>query len=537
MNFFPDDLTDGSMLKDDFIKIVEEIQRHSTDSLPPIRFIPFETFKNFGTFPRYPEEKELCVQLELISRDKAFIVFISHCWLRGWPGAEGWDGRPHPDAVGNEKYNLCVAGIERALKSLAPGMEECFVWLDFSCIDQNGNPAGELKQLDKIVQASDCIFTPIYDTEIWDLPRVVKDMYSEYKSKLWNDGPHSYLKRGWCRVEMLYAAIIPLFFDESSSITASSEEKDAEATRKAKLKARNSKFAACLQFHSSNGRRPHLLYGSNEHRRKNEPIALPPLQFSYFSKYNPLEGTLSVESDREHIKKLLEDLEPYKRELKEGYKGQTNAKGEYHGKGVYRFDSGDVYEGQWENGLKHGRGRYRYASGAVYDGEFRANKMNGHGTYTFASGVFYDGDFKDGKKCGQGSYHYSSGDVYTGSWRGDRKNGQGVYRYSSGDVYSGEFKEDLKSGTGKMQYSDGGCYEGEWKEDKKHGQGCYNFPNGDIYSGSYKDGERHGKGRYKAKDGEFVEGHWEHGVRLTGDKSLGTKSPRHNDKKHKKKEH
>jgi hypothetical protein len=25
------------------------------------------------------------------------VVFVSHCWMRGYDGAEGWDGRPHPD--------------------------------------------------------------------------------------------------------------------------------------------------------------------------------------------------------------------------------------------------------------------------------------------------------------------------------------------------------------------------------------------------------------------------------------------------------
>ena len=454
--------------------------------LPPIRFIPFENFKSLGTFPRFPEQKDLTVNLENILRKTSFIVFISHCWLRGWPGAEGWDGRPHPDTVGNHKYDLCVAGIEKAFKSLAPGMETCYIWLDFGCIDQNGNPAGELKQLDKIVQASDCIFTPMYDPVDWDLPPVVKNMYEDYKCRLWLDGPHAYLNRAWCRVEMLYAAVIPLYLEPGPGHSESGSKHTGDSTL---LKERNNKFTACLHFHASNGRRAHLLYGSNENRKKKEPIALPPLQYAYFKKYNPLDGSLSVESDREHVQQLLAELQPYIKDRKEGYKGQTNAKGEYHGKGVYRFDSGDVYDGQWENGLKQGHGTYRYASGAVFKGDFRLNKMDGHGVYTYASGVYYEGDFKEGKKQGQGTYKYSSGDVYTGAWRNDKKNGRGVYRYASGDVFTGEFKDDLKNGSGTLQYSDSGCYEGDWKDDKKHGKGTYTFPNGDVYVGAYKNGQ------------------------------------------------
>ena len=73
----------------------------------------------------------------------------------------GFDGRPHPDNADHEKYTLCVDGITQLKANCASILPFCYVWLDFGCINQNGNPAGELKQLDKIVQSSDCIFTPI----------------------------------------------------------------------------------------------------------------------------------------------------------------------------------------------------------------------------------------------------------------------------------------------------------------------------------------------------------------------------------------
>lgn len=119
------------------------------------------------------------------------IVILCGSWLRGWIGAEGsslfhfmsyylccvmhhalkllcatscltgYDGRPHPDNATHEKYGLCVDGITQLKANCASILPACYVWLDFGCINQNGNPAGELKQLDKIVQSSDCIFTPI----------------------------------------------------------------------------------------------------------------------------------------------------------------------------------------------------------------------------------------------------------------------------------------------------------------------------------------------------------------------------------------
>ena len=57
-------------------------------------------------FPRCPDGLGLCVNLESIDRSTAFVVFVSHCWMRGYDGAEGWDGRPHPDNAQHEKFKL-----------------------------------------------------------------------------------------------------------------------------------------------------------------------------------------------------------------------------------------------------------------------------------------------------------------------------------------------------------------------------------------------------------------------------------------------
>jgi hypothetical protein len=123
----------------------------NVEAPPPIRFIPFDRFKEVGAFPRFPDKSSLCVNLDDIDVENSLLIFISHCWLRGWSGAEGWDGRPHPDNTTAGKYELCVDGVEQIKKTYAPGFGLCYVWLDYSCIDQDGDPAGELKQLDKLV--------------------------------------------------------------------------------------------------------------------------------------------------------------------------------------------------------------------------------------------------------------------------------------------------------------------------------------------------------------------------------------------------
>ena len=100
------------------------------EALPPIRFINYNDLKKLPSFPRYPENADLCINEDAIDRSISLVIFISHCWLRGWDGAAGWDGRPHPDNASHDKFQLILAGIEH-LKRLAPGMSEVYVWIDY----------------------------------------------------------------------------------------------------------------------------------------------------------------------------------------------------------------------------------------------------------------------------------------------------------------------------------------------------------------------------------------------------------------------
>ena len=66
------------------------------DELPPIVFFDLEDLKNLGTTPRSPEDKHLHRKYDDIDKDNSVFIFISHCWKRGYKGAPGYDGRPHP---------------------------------------------------------------------------------------------------------------------------------------------------------------------------------------------------------------------------------------------------------------------------------------------------------------------------------------------------------------------------------------------------------------------------------------------------------
>ena len=433
--------------------------------LQNIRLIEFENFMELGTFPRFPQCYRMVKSLSSLNIElyhKSLIVFISHCWLRGWPGAEGWDGRPHPDNAKDDKFKLCIEGIKFIKQYMAPGMEKCYVWLDFGCIDQEGNPAGELKMLDKIIEISDCIFTPIYDPNplAWDLPSAITNMYTQYASPAWIGTPHSYLNRGWCRVEMFYAANIPLF---NPPMITSSPTAEGEMIEQP---PRHTKFTGGFAFQMQNGRRPHILFGSYEQKRNYSPFIMPPLLNSWFEEYHPEKGNLSVPSDKDIIHRLVEDIRPYMKEMEVGYFGERNKNGVKHGKGREVYPSGDFFEGTYVNGSREGYGKYVYSDGDSYVGEYKNDKPHGKGKFTFGNGAYYDGDWVNGLKEGFGFYDYTEGNTYEGEWVADNAHGKGKMMYEDGSVYVGDFIEDLRHGQGRMVDGDGVVYDGQWTNDR-----------------------------------------------------------------------
>lgn len=450
---------------------LKAIELMKDNALRPIRLISFKEFKFLGTMPRNPDNADLNVNLDSIDRDNSFLVFISHCWLRGYPGAVGYDKRPHPDNSEDDKFKLCVKGIDQAILQFAPKVKNCYVWLDYGCINQDGSPAGELEQLDKIVECCDVIFTPIYDADTsWVMAKSFSNVITEYKAKLWNDGPYAYLNRGWCRVEMFYAANIPILPNSDPNVK------------------RHTLFKAGLAVHCESNRRPHLLYGSKEMKENRPPIMLPPLQNSYLDEFSPEKGCLTKESDREHILALMELLRPYveRNRAKLGYRGQLGENGKPHGRGINTYDNGDVYDGMFDQCKKHGYGVYRFASGNIYEGEYKNDLQHGRGTYRFSSGNVYEGEWADNCMHGQGVYRYSSGAVYEGNYVYDEMEGYGVFRQANGDMYAGMWKADNYHGHGVYTYANGDMFEGEFVDDKKHGRGVMRYADGRVYEGEWR---------------------------------------------------
>lgn len=567
-----------------------KLKSTSQSSVSPsvrIRLLNLDKLKKCNEIPRYPECQNMVEYYDeeggeddTLDYSSAFIVFVSHCWLAGWNGedsngnvisqyhAKNWRGRPHPDSKKNEKFRLLVDGIESCWFSLAPKATQCYVWIDFACINQNKDPAGELEYLDQIVQVCDILFTPIVDYKwnTWDYgtqgmqsptqsvddhPHQVNNWFEGYKAETFRGTPFSYLSRAWCRVEMLFAANIPFLNNKM--------ERDRIAG-----------FMGALKENSLRGIRSHVLYGTKEHKEGSGVRFMPTLTHSFIDEYNPLKGSISVKSDKKHIALLLEELKPLLK-TESGLEVQINTdvdkyennmltiQGRMHGTGKFTFDDGNMYTGAFSDGKKHGEGVFLYNNGAKYEGEYcddlkegygvyhyengdeyagywLNNKRHGKGTFThrdpksgytfegeylhnqklegkqvYVDGSSYEGTYQADKKNGYGKYTYPDGiTCYIGDWVANEQHGHGVFTYLSGSRYEGQFQNNQMHGTGVYRASNGDVFQGSFLNDMKHGDDCvYTFKDGDSYQGSYRLDLKEGQGRYQFVNGDMYEGEWQ----------------------------
>ena len=177
----------------------------------------------------------------------------------------------------------------------------------------------------------------------------------------------------------------------------------------------------------------------------------------------------------------------YVHELNDEWKGNVFEgefrNGVFNGNGTYFYFAnnqfkGDKYVGEWKNSNHHGQGTYTYANGDKYVGDSKEGKSNGQGTFTFANGNKYVGEFKDGNKHGQGTFSYPDGEKYVGQFKYDKTHGQGTYTFASGNKYVGEHKEGNRNGWGRFTFANGGGFIGEWRDDKPNGKGIETFVDG-----------------------------------------------------------
>jgi hypothetical protein len=158
------------------------------------------------------------------------------------------------------------------------------------------------------------------------------------------------------------------------------------------------------------------------------------------------------------------------------------------GKGIYAWEDGAIYSGDWVKGKFDGQGEIFYADEHHYIGGWKKNAFHGMGTYRYLDGAVYSGEWENGAKV-SGMMTYADHRIYEGAFDRDGKaTGQGKMTFPNGDVFEGPFsKGNVKSGT--MTTIDGSVYSGEFNENANYnGEGKMVLKDGKIKSGEWKDG-------------------------------------------------
>lgn len=392
----------------------------------PVRFVPLSKVQELGRLPRYGTNKDfvhpltgesnenMCLPREAFDDDNTLFVFVSHRWIRPRMDVSG-----HPDTPDHHKCKLIISAAQQFVgpRSLAPPNFSVGLWIDYCCVDQDNCPAEELNNVGRIMQCCDLMLTPVVDPE-WDTWEIEgQELFSAYKAKAWDE----YWKRAWCRVEAMFAAVVPVPGCETRA---------------------NRFHPGALRNAIAAGRRMHFVFGTKELKTVRPPKGLPALLNSFFDDYSPEKGALTKEQDRLTILRLTKEARSQVVELKVGYEGEVNAAGEPHGQGKYTFATGAIYEGQYVSGKMHGQGKMSAADGGVYTGEWR-----------------------EGLKHGRAFFYFPDGGVIDGHWVNGKKNGHCVLRYPDGiTVYEGQYTNDRRHGIGKMTYGDGITEVGTFRE-------------------------------------------------------------------------
>lgn len=107
------------------------------------------------------------------------------------------------------------------------------------------------------------------------------------------------------------------------------------------------------------------------------------------------------------------------------------------------------YEGPCLKGRAHGLGKVTPTAPdqGSYEGEFRFGFNHGQGRKVFPNGDVYEGQWVDGLRSGSGVLTFGSGspwygDRYEGQWLEDMRHGYGKYTWVFGDVYQGNWEKN-----------------------------------------------------------------------------------------------
>ncbi len=78
--------------------------------------------------------------------------------------------------------------------------------------------------------------------------------------------------------------------------------------------------------------------------------------------------------------------------------------------------NGDVYEGEFKDGVKEGKGKLIFFEGGIYDGDFKDDQASGKGKLILPNGEVYEGDFRGGINSGRAKFTRTDDCWYDAIW-------------------------------------------------------------------------------------------------------------------------
>ena len=142
-----------------------------------------------------------------------------------------------------------------------------------------------------------------------------------------------------------------------------------------------------------------------------------------------------------------------------------------------------MYAGEWRASQRHGIGIMHYDDkntpirfGIWKDNNFihkyedlgclEGDCYQGFGVYVWNDGSRYEGNFRNGERNGEGIYYYPKGGKYVGNQVDGKRHGWGTYHYTSGSKYTGEWVYEVREGKGTMFQKGKMFFRGVWAAGK-----------------------------------------------------------------------
>lgn len=176
------------------------------------------------------------------------------------------------------------------------------------------------------------------------------------------------------------------------------------------------------------------------------------------------------------------------------FSNQKSETDDFNGYLKYQKSNGDIYDGEWKNGLYDGNGVLTRKTGEIYDGmwiqgaldngkiTFKINNFGGTKTVN----IYYNQNWNGN---GKNAVIEENGNIYDGEWHSGKKNGNGIL-YARGEnetptkIRNGVWEDDvLTDGTETTLYDDGvQTYIVQVKGGFRNGKGILYDQNGKVVS-------------------------------------------------------